>query len=449
MTNIKTYNKKYKNISVYLCSNETVDAVYAHFKAQIVHFSIVQLDNEKTFFLNKIIDIVPAFGIFNIQDINSPIEINEVNILCDTATHALIVRRCSSLNSNVFIAAELLIDRLISESYVYKYSYHTMENEFRKFPVYGNSLINPNSNAILVIEKSNGYGDALVTMPLLQKFTNNFIERGIQVVILHYYQQSYELSYVFLDRCQNQMCDYMDNRKLLSEIYQEKQDRYQQIYNFDGYIVKSAATKLYEVAALLNFTELDTLLDDISINTQLTPSKDLTLLETYRKGYRYVIGVQFKTDHDDICFCKRSWSNERIREFISLCNENGIGCVNLSPCNGIEWHNNLDYGHLPVNQLFGIVQRLDLIVAIDSFCGHIAAAMRIPNITIWGKPLKDKSQRPTCMNYSIVSKDGNIDSLQADYVFEQMMKILSVKITVSSKIRPVNAVDDYYTEWLL
>ena len=86
---------------------------------------------------------------------------------------------------------------------------------------------------------------------------------------------------------------------------------------------------------------------------------------------------------------------------------------------------------------------------MDSFGGHMAAALRVPNVTIWGKPLKDKSQRPICMNYSIVSKDGNIDSLQTDVVFDRMLKILSGLITLSGKIRPNNAVDNYNTEWLI
>lgn len=447
--NIKTYDKKYRNLSVFLCNNETVDAVYYALKAQVVHFSIVQLVHDKISFLNRIIDLVPIYGVFNASHIHVPIEINEVNALCDTATHALFIWRCTSLNSNIFIAAELSIDHIISGSYTYKYSYHTMENEFRKFPIYGDSLIDTNTDTILVVEKSNGYGDALITMPLLQKVTDDFLNRGIQVVVLHYYHQSYDLSYVFLNRCQNRMCDYMDNRKQLSQIYHEKRNLYQQIYNFDGYIVRSASTKLYEIASLLNYTDFDTLLDDISINTQLTSSKVFTSLEIYKKEYRYIIGVQFKTDHDDICFCKRSWSNEHINKFISLCNENKIGCVNLAPCNGIKWNNHLDYGHLPVNQLFGIVQHLDLVIGIDSFGGHMAAALRVPNVTIWGKPLKDKSQRPICMNYSIVSKDGNIDSLQTDVVFDRMLKILSGLITLSGKIRPNNAVDNYNTEWLI
>ena len=68
--NIKTYDKKYRNLSVFLCNNETVDAVYYALKAQVVHFSIVQLVQDKISFLNIIIDLVPIYCFFNASHIH-------------------------------------------------------------------------------------------------------------------------------------------------------------------------------------------------------------------------------------------------------------------------------------------------------------------------------------------------------------------------------------------
>ena len=87
-------------------------------------------------------------------------------------------------------------------------------------------------------------------------------------------------------------------------------------------------------------------------------------------------------------------------------------------------------------------------VGIDSCFGHIAAVLHIPSLTIWGKPLKDKSQRPLCGNYSLVSKRGDIDSIKASDVIQRSIKILTGELAVSPTIRPVNTVDDYYAEWI-
>lgn len=449
MKQINTRNRKYQNLAIYFCNNETIDATYDYFKTQRVHFAIVQLQNNKISFLNAFCSLMPAFGIFITKHIKKPIEINNEADLDEKTTHALIVRFCSSLNNNVIIAAELSMNHLIPKSYVYRFSYHTKEYEFRKFPVYSSPFINPKGNTILIIENASGYGDALITMPLLQKVANNFIKLGLHVEIMHYYPRSYELSNVFLNRCKNKMCDYIDNRKSLSQLYNDEiQQQYRQIYNFDNYIVKSAATKLSEISNLLDYTEYDKVLDDLYINIKATPIESMSLIETYKKKYRYLIGVQFKTEHDDVCFCTRSWSNKHINKFLLLCNKNDIGVINLAPCKDIDWQNNLDFSYLSIPQLFGIMLNLSLFVGIDSCCGHIASTLKIPNITIWGKPLKDKSQRPLCMNYSIVSNDGNIDSLSAESVFQRVLEMLDGKILVSNEIRIINAVDDYYTEWI-
>ena len=387
---------------------------------------------------------------FASDQIHNPMRIDAVDQLPESITYGFLVRTCTRLNDHIFIAAELTIDHLIPKSYVYKYSYHTKENEQRKFPVYGSPPTDPQSKSILIVEKSCGYGDALTTLPLLQKFTDIYIQRGMRVEILHYYRQSYELSSVFLGRCQNQMCDYIDNRKSLMQLYVEEKQHpfvYNQIYNFDGYVVKSAATKLYEIAKLLNYPNPENVLEDVYVE-QASPNEALSKLIAFSKKFRYVIGVQFQTAHDEICFCKRSWSSHRIAEFLSLCRENGIGVVNLAPCQGVNWNNELDFSTLPIPQLFGIVQKLDLMVGIDSCFEHIAAVLHIPSLTIWGKPLKDKSQRPLCGNYSLVSKRGDIDSIKASDVIQRSIKILTGELAVSPTIRPVNTVDDYYAEWI-
>ncbi len=201
---ISTRIGRYQNLSIYFCVSETADDAYKSFKTQLVHFSILQICRKPLDLFQALINKVPIFGMFASDQIHNPMRIDAVDQLPESITYGFLVRTCTRLNDHIFIAAELTIDHLIPKSYVYKYSYHTKENEQRKFPVYGSPPTDPQSKSILIVEKSCGYGDALTTLPLLQKFTDIYIQRGMRVEILHYYRQSYELSSVFLGRCQNQ-----------------------------------------------------------------------------------------------------------------------------------------------------------------------------------------------------------------------------------------------------
>ncbi len=68
---------------------------------------------------------------------------------------------------------------------------------------------------------------------------------------------------------------------------------YNQIYNFDGYVVKSAATKLYEIAKLLNYPNPENVLEDVYVE-QAPPNEALKQVNRFFKNFAMLLAYNFK-----------------------------------------------------------------------------------------------------------------------------------------------------------
>lgn len=443
----KSISGKIHGIVLYFCSNETVDLFYQYLKTKPVHFAILKLRENAP--LSSLCNRVPPIYIDDVHRLETllkdPVaDDNNEHLRFGQNreyTYAFLVRNVQFLTQKVVIASELYLNQLIPHDYQYRYSYHTADNEFRKFPIYETASSNRAKKEILVIENSNGYGDSIITMPLLKMFADHKKREGCQVVFEHYYKQSYELSQVFLKAYPNRLCKYKDDRTKLSALFYDTYN-YDEVYNFDNTITHSAFTKLQEAAQFLGIDSYASMLTDLTIDYLNIPSKQSKLLLSAKRKHRYMIGIQFYTEHDKTCSYKRSWSNDHIHEFVELCNLHDVFVANLVPENDIKAKNVINVGAVSVPQLFTVVSQLDAVVGIDSCCGHIAGVLRKPNITLWGKVLQDKSQETLSMNYSLTNTRYDVNAFDPQLVFKRLLDILEGKLQLNGDIKSIyNIVD--------
>ena len=425
-----------------LVSKNMCDMLYERLKASCFHFSIIyepdscflvkEIKNQikiKIFKIdcnNDIDDFIDAFNQDEFQDISLP------NITVSNYHFAFIVAKLNFLSQKNFMSVEKRIHRMMPRSYFYWMSYHSMEYEYRKFPIYGRSVLSTNSRKILVMEKANGYGDSIVTMPLLRQFAKQKQSEGYDVAFWHYYEKSYQLSDVFLHEFENALCPFYDGRKLLSQC-QFNIGPYHDVYNMDSFVVSSADAKLTETAAYLKVV-FPIRLNTSELNYTLLPDYVTNGLRNLQAKYKFIIGVQFDTSNNSVCTYSRFWNRGNAAAFYSLCHAQEIGVVNLAPYSGGTIACDLDVCQITVPQLFSVIRQLDMTVGIDSCCGHIAGALGVPNLTLWGKVLVGKSQRTLRMNYSLIHEKGDANLIQPDTVFQTVRQILNREILLHSEL---------------
>ncbi len=432
-----------------LCTKGFADQVYVHLKYELVHFAIIFIEDPYDFVEN-------APGNTSIQTVDNDEELNTVlyNIRNDgflsskptrfmhrDYTYAFFMRRIEYNTQKIWLVAENRIHKLIPKKYAYQYSYHTHDHEYKKYPVYSVGVNDSESNRILIRLNNIGYGDSLVTMPLLQKFCQEKKTRDFMIEIQHYYKASLELSEVFLCDCINTSCSFVDNLTPIDTL-PKSNGYYKQVYDFDNCVIHSAFTQLQEMANFLGCKIERDLLHHVYVNDNYTPERCIKQIKALRNNYRYLIGVQFYTEHDLICSYKRNWDRGHIDQFIRICKKNEIGVVNLAPYSGDILPYSGDFSELSIKEIIGLYRYLDATVGIDSCCGHIAGVLRIPNLTLWGKILQDKSQMTLSMNYSIISETGDIDDIPPMFVYEQLIEVLNGKRTLVSHIQDHYAFDN-------
>ena len=170
-------------------------------------------------------------------------------------------------------------------------------------------------------------------------------------------------------------------------------------------------------------------------------------------GEKRYVGLQFFTgtyDSDyDIWMTdpSRNWAEEHIKEFVDLCNKNGISIVmyGKSPYNNFECK--VIEGLSTIGFIYSI-SKLSMTVGIDSSVGHIASMYDVPNITIWGRQTPYDldglpcSFRTLSRNVSIYSERKNVNYISPEYLFDKMIALKKNEIELD---KGVIAYDDYKT----
>jgi Glycosyltransferase family 9 (heptosyltransferase) len=225
--------------------------------------------------------------------------------------------------------------------------------------------------------------------------------------------------------------------------------------HFDSFFVYETIAKcaLYEDVYFLN-TRLDSpphlhLIDIVSKSLRLEqsvshlvkeidvpplPKSILANLQHFKQSSSPLIGIQFNTKDQNRC-----WNQENIKEFITLCQQDNLTLINLTPQKGIP-DNVVDLSSLSISQLFEVIKNLDIVVGIDSVCGHIAGVLGTASLTIWGggTPLANAanpyvSYRSVSSNYSVYTESGDCKKISGSLIFQRMKQILNKEIKLNSK----------------
>lgn len=415
-----------------VCNMECMGKAYSYLRLSKTVFSIFFLEND-VYRLIKSFPKCKVNFINYLDDVDNPSENIQSNINYGCV---FVIRQVSYYSKAIFAMFEAKVKRMIPSDFAYTYSYHLAENEYRKFMVFHHKQKIAYTNRILVIVKFNGYGDAVFSMPLLQYFAIEKRKHGLIVDFMHYYEKSYSLAPLFLNEFKNSYCMAIDNKANIFELREYKTPQlYKEYYNFDELNLHSAGTCVKETGEFLKVSFPENLLENTTLNFMNLKHEDESSFIEYKKKYRCIIGVQFYTDDDAVCAVKRSWPQNFAQDFIKRCYDSGIGVVNLAPFPGINTNNLLDFSHLKVNELFSIINRLNLIVSIDSCCSHIAGVLGIPNIVILGKALSASSQRPISMNICLISKTGTVDSIKPDFLYDFILDLLRNPYKTDRKLK--------------
>lgn len=434
-----------KNRFFVFCKRNNVDAFYNCLKKLTIHFGILEINGNSKDLFSHLSKLEPVRMIRNVKDIKKiATQIQSGKPICSEYTpciedfdFAFIIFRLPYFTQQLLLFIEHKINNLVPKTYTYKISYHSSENEFRKFPIYGPSVISSKSKRILIVEKSHGYGDCMLTMPLITGFAAQLKEQGYQVFFWHYYQQSYLLYKTLLSKFRHSICMYSDSVSSLSQL-PVKQDSYYKIFNMDSLIIHSSFTKIKETAEWISYNSYKNIKLDHIIAEWKYPKVEKCIykrLMEMRSTYRYLIGVQFDTEHNQDCTYTRRWHVNHVNAYLDMCKRANIGTINLAPYQtGAQFLKcDLDVSELSIIELLPIVRSLDAVVGIDSCFGHMAGIMKKPNLTLWGKIIHNKSQRTYSNNYSLIPLDGKTDSLSARLVLQRTKQILFGMLPLSSE----------------
>jgi len=203
-----------------------------------------------------------------------------------------------------------------------------------------------------------------------------------------------------------------------------------------GHIYDINRRRMFPDADIYPFTHIEMMRKRIIEKIPSARKKQLDGMFDENKKY---IGYQFFTGdliHDKkyIGRVERCWNEENAYGFYKICIENDVNIVILSPNCYRVMPSTIEFGKLTIFEYIYIISRFTMVVGIDSSAGHIASFWNIPTLTIWGEqtPLVCEGNeigfRVLRNNYSIVPKDGDINSVSPKIVYDTMNKMLTGEI---------------------
>ena len=307
--------------------------------------------------------------------------------------------------------------------------------------------LNRIKNATVLITVWGGYGDAVILLGYLQKFIDREHKKGNIVHIAASDARIHKFLSGMLNKCEvyliNMYC--MDNGlnddnlgMTLTNIALANIGYYKSFYNLN-IEYRHFSEKYHHITELWAQGLNISVYDRYEINNFLLPSVEKSfshIADNIKCVGIKIVGVQFYSSTLGI----RSWPYNHIKKFIELCKKHDIFVVNLTYCPDIDQFDIYDLSNVDILKLFTCISLLDAVVGVDSVCGHMAAVLGIPNISLWDRstPVAEYqmmvSFRPIRMNYSLVHASNNIEDIMPEIVFERLFKVLSKEITLKQDL---------------
>ncbi|WDF52844.1 glycosyltransferase family 9 protein [Paenibacillus sp. KACC 21273] len=443
----RKYSREPKDRILVLTSRRKMDEVDQYFselnKVMIVlnisSFKVIEplSAQVRTFYLNENMDIR------SLDDF-----INNSNILSNQIDQALFLEyevelfgflielRPKSEQRILEIATEELIKIVPNDFYLSGWAHFRTDDYYLNFSNMRKNNINRTSTKKVALTLGwPGYGDSIMMFQSIQKFINRSRDNGYTVDIITNHRGPYNVLKEFLRDCSILIMNIHPTHYLFEMVLQSGQylEVYQNSVLWFENIKPQHATEIWTKS--LNIHENPTF--SSSFEMPSIPEKVGETLQNLKHDGRVLIGIQFYTGDD-----KRSWSSDLSKKFIKLCLEKKYAVINLAPSSSREITDlTYDVSHIKVTELVPLISQLDLVVGIDSCCGHIAGVLGVPNITLWGlnypfssNPLGTETChvgfRPVRMNYSIVPVSTLIDEIDPIFVFEKVENILDGKINL-------------------
>lgn len=332
----------------------------------------------------------------------------------------------------------------IPQGYFFRNLYYM--KQFYVIPIYGQKKQYAKNRKRCIVLPDEGYGDTFFTLPFWDYYVKKSQQQGWHIVFHHTSHKSFYIYQIFLPTCHHIFEPlHRENRKL-SQIIQTVQPKlyadvkdvtYESMVRppmFNGY------DKIKLLCYLLDFPYDPPnylCVSTISVPVSKIPPEFLA----FRATKKHMIGIHFHTEHDtqDI----RNWPEHYVEQLIDLCQQENIGIVNFSRQFKAR-PTVLDLSHYTITKLIPIVAELDEMVGIDSCFCHIAGALGVDNITIWGGSNPFYSflyrtkicARPFQSNFSIASYIGDIKRIMPDVVFTVLYGLLHKEYSTTSHYLP-------------
>lgn len=176
----------------------------------------------------------------------------------------------------------------------------------------------------------------------------------------------------------------------------------------------------------------------------MTDKKEKEYVESIVENTRTKVGLQFWT-YDvgvgDLCD-KRCWNQSNVQQLIDDEQEVEFYILAPYPKDKYVFNGVVDTSNLSLPSIILLLSKLDYVIAIDSYCGHIAACFNIPTITIWNKQTPTRlsyeaislSFRVMRNNVSVVPKDGNINNISGKMICTILNSCMNNEISMQKEV---------------
>lgn len=291
-----------------------------------------------------------------------------------------------------------------------------------------------------------GNGDAVMVAEVLNSFINKMKHKHLDVDIITR-RKTTELLHFLHPECS--IFSTIESNSIYNNVLNSQ--AYEEVY-FTPFLLSEPP--LFHLSELFAKSLDVPISDSLSIRDRITFPSIPPILQQQLKQPGFKIGFQCYTQDPE-----RSWPKKQAEQFIKLCKQKGITVYLLTPT-PFNLQTPKDVSKLTLPQLFTVIHHLDGVVSVDSVCGHIAGALGIPNLTIWGRnfphltnPLKENdaytSFRALSNNYSLVPRDAATQTITATIVFQKVQDLLNNRLMIKNKrISSKDILNWVGTEWV-
>lgn len=308
--------------------------------------------------------------------------------------------------------------------------------------VYSNKRIKKNFGCVKkdnILFLSNGIGDLMIIYKLLLSFIQ---ERKIKMIVIDNDRNVANKVAALLKLCNNNVRYVSMENEVFSSIYKNivASGSYNECYLVD--VRETEKDNKYKAKFFNKYLHyydyVKSIIGDYAeydVNNELLQKKLYCLLcseekrsieNIFRRKRGTLIGIQFFTNPRSVD--DRSLSEEAVFSLCACIKSNNT-LVNLTKYPVDEYQDvkfDYDISELSIFGMMYLISKLELVIAIDSCCGHIASFFEIPSITIWNdfKVVNDIMHmmwNPCKRNWSYVVNNCAIDSYEVKKLVESIV----------------------------